>query len=340
MTKSNISIKDLASILGFSITTVSRVLNGKSEQYRIKKETEIKIQETAKRLNYIPNQFARSLKLSKSETIGIIVPDISNPFFAELIKITESHCRENGYAVVIGDSNNDITQEEEMIRLFKNRKIDGLIIAPVGTSFSHIVNAYKQGLPLVLIDRWDKMTQIPTVTSDNYQAAYNATKYIIENGHKSIACIQGLQNSYPNNDRVLGFTQAIKDYDLDLCKCLVVGNEFSIVNGYHQSIHLLRLKMPPTAILALNNSIALGVLKAAAELNCSIPDNLSLVSFDEQAYSAYLNTPMTTIEQDKKAIGRKAVEILMTQICDQNYSLIEVLKIPTKMNTRFSVKKL
>jgi LacI family transcriptional regulator len=191
----------------------------------------------------------------------------------------------------------------------------------------------------VLIDRWDKMAQLPTVTSDNYHAAYTATEYIIENGHTSIACIQGLQNSYPNNDRVLGFTQAIMAHGLNPGKCPVAGDGFTIDNGYNQSLHLLSLKEPPTAILALNNSISLGVLKAAAELKLAIPGDLSLVSFDEQAYSAYLNTPMTTIEQNKKTIGNKAVEILISQINDPGFDKVEVFQIPTKMNVRFSVKK-
>jgi LacI family transcriptional regulator len=329
----------LAQRLKLSVTTVSRVLNGKAKAYRIKPETEQKVRQAAIEMNYAPNLFARGLKLSKSETIGIIVPDIANPFFADLIKVTESHCRANGYAVVIGDSNDNIVQEEEMIRLFKNRKVEGVIIAPVGTGFSHIMNAHKRGLPLVLIDRWDKTAQLPTVTSDNYRAAYIATEYIIENGHTSIACIQGLQNSYPNNDRVLGFTEAIMAYGLDPGRCPLAGNGFTIDNGYYQALHLRSMKEPPTAILALNNSISLGVLKAAAELKLAIPGDLSLVSFDEQAYSAYLNTPMTTIEQDKKTIGKKAVEILIAQINDPDYKQAEVFQIPTKMNVRFSVKK-
>ncbi len=334
----SINIKALAANLNLSVTTVSRVLNGKAKQFRIKEETEIKVREAAREMNYLPNQFARGLKLDRSETIGIIVPDISNPFFADMVKIIEKQLREKGFAILIGDSNENTEQEAEMIGLFESRKVDGLIVAPVGLQFDHLIRSYGKGLHMVIIDRWQTGLGIPSVSSDNFQAAFDAVSLLIENGHRSIACIQGLNDSQTNRERVAGFLEAIRKFDIPENNCPIIGDNFSIDNGYKSAIQLFNQSKYPTAILALNNRISLGVLQATAERNIVIPDQLSLISFDEQAYSAYLNTPMTTIEQDKYRIGQEAVAILLNQIDHVDaQARKELVKIPTKINLRKSV---
>ena len=341
MQKKTINIKELALKLDLSVTTVSRVLNGKAKQYRIKEETEKKVCEAAKRLHYSPNQFARGLKLDKSETIGVIAPDISNPFFADIIKNIEKECRQKGYSVLIGDSDENPLFEEQMVERFESRKVDGLIIAPVGLSFSHLIETYNRGLPMVVVDRSQQGLIIPSVTSNNYKGAYEAVELLISYGHKKIACIQGLANSQSNNDRVNGYIDAMKKYGFSSNELLISGTGFTVENGYESTLLFLKTDIKPTAILALNNRISLGVLQAVAEMGVSIPDNLSLISFDEQVYSAYLNTPMTTIEQDKPEIARLAVQYLFSQIDDepavdeQNNE-----EIPTKINMRKSIKRL
>jgi LacI family transcriptional regulator len=334
----SVNIKELSAQLNLSVTTVSRVLNGKEKQYRIKEETANKVREAAKALNYSPNQFARGLKLDRSETIGVIVPDISNPFFADLVKIVEKQLREKGFAILIGDSNENTDQEVEMLGLFESRKVDGLIVAPVGIRFDHLKQTYQKGIPMVIIDRWQAGLGIPSVTSDNYLAAFDAVSLLIENGHRSIACIQGLNNSQTNKERVDGFLAAIQKFGVPEVDCPIIGNNFTIENGYASANLLFKKPKMPTAILAMNNRISLGILQATAELNIQIPDQVSLISFDEQAYSAYLNTPMTTIEQDKFRIGQEAVAILMDKIEGTDTTVLsDLVKIPTKINLRKSV---
>ncbi|MDA3815814.1 MAG: LacI family DNA-binding transcriptional regulator [Prolixibacteraceae bacterium] len=169
------NIKELASKLNISITTVSRVLNGKARQYRISTKTEKKVRDAAKAFHYSPNQFARGLKLDKSETIGVIVPDISNPFFSEIVMSIERESKKYGFAVLIGNSGDDTEQEVTLIDHFKSRKVDGIIIAPVGITSTHIEHVFQNGMPLVIVDRTFPGVNIPTITSDNYGGAYNAT---------------------------------------------------------------------------------------------------------------------------------------------------------------------
>lgn len=341
MTKSAVSsLKDLALKLGISVTTVSRVLNGKAREFRISKETEKKVREAAKTMHYLPNQFARGLKLDKSDTIGVIVPDISNPFFAEIVKNIERESKNKGYAVFIGDSNDNTELEIALVDHFTSRKVDGLIIAPVGLSCEHLKDAFKSGMPLVVIDRSFINVDFPVVTSDNYQGAFDATIEMLKYGHKNIALIQGLGNSQPNTDRVMGFMDAMKKWDIPHRNLTIVGDSFSIENGYIQATKLLNSVNPPTAFFALSNLIALGVLKAVSDLGLIIPDNVSLVSFDEQAYSAFLNTPMTTIEQNKEEMGMKAVDFLIEQIDGTFLQKGLILKIDTKFHQRKSIKKL
>ena len=335
-----INIKELASRLNVSVTTVSRVLNGKAKQYRIKEETEKKIKKTAEELNYAPNRFARSLKLDKSETIGVIVPDISNPFFAEIFKNIEKGFKKLGYAVFVGDSNDKTQQEIDLINQFVSRKVDGLVIAPVGLTSLHLTEVFNSGVPIVLIDRSFKDISLPAVTSNNYQGAFDATEELVRNGHRHVAIIQGIEKSQPNTDRVKGFTDVMKKWKIKNNEYSIVGNSFSIENGFRETNLLLQSPTPPTAIFALSNLIALGVLKAVSANHLSIPDDISLISFDEQTYSAYLNTPMTTIEQNKEQMGNMAVKLLIDQIEGKKEISNSTLQIETKIHIRKSIKKM
>ena len=338
--KSIINIKELAAKLNLSVTTISRVLNGKARQYRISKETEKKVQEAAKALHYSPNQFARGLKLDKSETIGVIVPDISNPFFAEIMRSIEEKSKKNGYAVLIGNSGDNTEQEMILMDHFQSKKVDGIVVAPVGITSKHLEDLFQGGIPVVIIDRAFPGTSLPTVTSDNYGGAYQATLQLLQNNHRKIACLQGLKKSQPNIERVRGFHDAMKDHHIPDEDYAVAGNQFSIKSGYRMSKRLLESKQPPTAFFTLSNLIALGVLQAVYELSLAIPEHVSLISFDEQAYSAFLNTPMTTIEQNKKKMGRIAVRKLIAQINKEDNDSEFFVRVKTKLHERKSIKKL
>ncbi|HKK81481.1 MAG TPA: LacI family DNA-binding transcriptional regulator [Prolixibacteraceae bacterium] len=334
------NIKELASKLNISVTTVSRVLNGKARQYRISKKTEKIVRDAAHLYGYSPNQFARGLKLDKSESIGVIVPDISNPFFAEIVMSIEKESKKKGFAVLIGNSGDDTEQEITLIDHFKSRKVDGIIVAAVGITSKHLEEVFEAGMPMVIIDRTFPGLKIPTITSDNYGGAYIATKQLLINNHKKIACIQGLNESQPNTERVKGFIDAMQSCNIPDKNVIVTGDQFSIESGYHQTLKLLKGDSPPTALFALNNLIALGVLQAVSELSLSIPGDVSLISFDEQTYSAFLNTPMSTIEQNKEKIGKISVEKLTAQIAGMEIDKGMFVNVETKLHERQSIKKM
>jgi LacI family transcriptional regulator len=334
-------IRGLAEVLGLSITTVSRVLNGKSIRYRISATTQQRVVQAAKEYNYKPNKLARGLKLSKTDTLGLIIPDISNPFFADIAQSIEKEARSKGYSLILCDSREDHLVEKELIELLISHKVEGIIIAPMGTDYKHIIQTYDSGMPLVVVDRCFPEIGLPFITSDNYQGGIDAVNYLISMGHRKIACIQGIPKSRPTVERVRGYNEAFRNNGIPVDDSLIVGNDYSTENGYKQTRILFSMEDPPTAIFALSNLIGLGVIKAIDEMGLKIPDNISLISFDEQPYSAFLGTPMTTIDQKKSEMGQLAVDILLKYITNKEYRKKVVhMTLKTNLIVRDSVKKI
>lgn len=334
------NIKELAAQIGISATTVSRVLNGKAELYRISPATSKKVLDAANKFSYYPDRIARGLRLKKTETLGLIIPDIANPFFSSIAKTIEIETRSKGYSLILGDSLDDIQTETELLNLFAGRKADGIILAPVGQSSKHIEEFQKRGIPVMVIDRYLPGTEIPFITTDNYAGAFEAVQYMISKGHRIIACIQGLNGISVNTDRVQGYRDALEQNNIKPDSSLIVGDDFGEENGYNKTRFLLSRRDPPTAILALSNLISLGAMRAIAETGLKIPDDISIISFDDQPYSALLACPMTTVEQSNDKIAVIAVNMLLDIITGRKKeNEIENIMIRPRLIIRKSVKK-
>jgi len=339
MTVQKANINDIAVKTGLSISTVSRVLNGKAEQFRIGKKSQQKINAAAKELKYIPNQFAANFRTGKSNAIALIVPSLNNPFFADLTSNINAEIRKYGYTTMIGDSDENIEIEKMELQQMIAMNVDGLIIAPCNDQPDEIKHLYDQGLPVVCIDRYFEDSEIPFVSTDNYEGAYLATKHLIENGHSMITCIQGIQHSMPNKLRVKGFIDAMKEAGLD--QYLVLGDNFSTQNGYLETRLLLHQKKMPTAIFALSNTIALGCMKALKEMNFRIPDDISLITFDDHPYLDYLETPLSCIAQPINDISKIAIKFLFSQINQEgDKDHIRQILLKPQMKLTKSIKKI
>lgn len=246
MDSKKINITDIARKTGLSTTTVSRVLSGKAEKYRIGKKSTKKIEEAAKEMHYIPNLFAANLRTGKSNTIALIVPSLNNPFFATFASEINTEIRRYGYITIISDSDENLEIEKMELKQLRSRNIEGVIIAPCGSQSDHIMELFDQGLPIVCIDRYFENLNLPYVSTDNYDGAYRATQYLIKNGHTSIACIQGVQNLTPNRLRVKGFIDAVQESKIK--NYYVVGDDFTLQNGYLETKIFLQQKEKPSAI--------------------------------------------------------------------------------------------
>jgi LacI family transcriptional regulator len=336
--KKKTTIKDIAKKTGFSTTTISRVLNGKSEQYRIAEKSQHKIETAVLELNYVANYFAANLKSGKSKTIGLIVPSLSNPFFANIASNINSEVRNHGYTTIISDSDENVEIEKTQLQQFISRNIEGLIIVPCGKEMEHIKQVYEEGLPIILLDRYFQELEIPYVSTDNYGGAFDAANLLIDHGHKSIICIQGVVDSIPNKLRVKGFKQAVSEAGIQNFK--VVGDEFSVENGYLETKLLLQNKNRPTAIFTLGNTIAMGCLKALKEENIRIPEDISLITFDDHLYLDYLATPITSIAQPVEVICKLAMKFLISILNKEEERSVKQVILKTEIKYRKSVSRI
>jgi len=332
------TLKAIARQLGVSMTTVSRALNGKAEAYGISKKTEEAVRRTAKKLHFSPDPLARGLRLNRTLSIGLVIPDISNPYFAEIAKNIEMAARRSGYSVVLCDSEENTQLETESLILLRDRKVDGLVIAPVGQSAIHLETLQKGGFPVVVIDRYFPRLKLPYVVSDNCTGAMQATEHFVEKGHKVIACVQGLAKTSPNYERVRGFQAALRCHGIPVDDSLVVGSSFSEENGYVHAKLLLKSRKDITAILALSNLIALGILRALSEEGLKVPDDVSIICFDDQPYCAYMNPPLTTVDQSKEQMGQIAVRLLLEHIQSAQGLARDGIVLPTRLIQRASVR--
>jgi len=301
------TIKELAKAMNLSVTTISRVLNGQAKKYRISRKTELEVRAYAERHGFSPNLVARNLRLQKTDTIGLVVPDISNPFFANLAKTLELELRKEGKLILLCDTHEDSSLEKESLRLLLDRKVDGLLVASVGLQSNHLADIK---IPMVLIDRYFENLDIPYVSTNNFEGAYHATQHLLRHDHRSIACIQGLVETVPNQERVRGFQKAIQESGLLLKNCPVIGYDFSRTSGYTATKQLMLQTTKPTAIFSLGNQIAIGVIEALQEMGLRMPQDVSHISFDEQPYFQFTNPPLTTIQQPIQKIAEEAVNML------------------------------
>ena len=290
-----VSLKRIAQQLGVCPATVSRVLNGNGRQYRISPKTEAAIRKLAQDLNFSPNQLARGLRLKKTLTIGLVVPRIADPFFASIASNVVIETRKRHYSVLLCDSQEDTATEIAEIESLRNRNVDGLVLCPVGRSAEHLRQFERGFLPMVAVDRYFPELQLPYVGSDNFVGAREATAHLIEHGHRRIACLQGTRGTCPNEERVRGYRRALEEHRIAGDKGLVAGSSFDEQNGYVETRLLLRRRPDVTAIFACNPLIAVGSLRALKEEGRKIPEDISMICFDDPSYLDQLSPPLSAI---------------------------------------------
>jgi LacI family transcriptional regulator len=309
-----VTLNDIAERAGVSVSTVSRVLNKQAEKYRIKGETEERILHAARDLKYRANHLARGLRLSKTNTLGVLAPDISNPFFAHIIKRIQGVAHALGYSIVVCNTDESLDLEIEQVNLLHRKRVDGLIAMPVGQRFDHFHDWIEKDYGLVLVDRCFDEVDVPAVCVDNYHGAYEAMEHLIAVGHRRIAMIQGLPGTFTNNARLNGYRDALQAHGLPLDPSMIVGGDFRRENGYVETTLLLNLDEPPTAIFAMSDLITLGALQALAERGMNVPGDMSLISFDDFDFAPHLKCPLTAVWQPREMMGELAVKLLVEQL--------------------------
>ena len=313
--KRKTSLKDIARKVGVSTALVSYVLNNK-KQDRISKEVAQKIREAAKELNYSPNQLAKSLKTSRTHTLGLIVADIANPFFSALARIIEDEAETNGYTVLFGSSDESAEKSWKLLNVFLDRQVDGLIIASAEHTEEHIRYLQEQEVPFVLIDRY--FPELPTnyVTINNYQAAATAVKHLSSNGYRRIGLITFNTSLYNLQERKQGYLAALQEEHIPGNPAWIKELPLDLPpKAVEEAIRdLLSLEEPVDAILFTTNVLSTSGLKYLNHQPVKVPDNLAVASFDESDASYLFYAPVTHIRQPLKEIGQQALTLLLASI--------------------------
>jgi LacI family transcriptional regulator len=306
-----VTISDIAKIAGVSQATISRVLN---DSGYVKDETKQKVLKVIKELNYTPNAIARSLSKNKTNTIGVIVPDINNPFFGEVIKGIRDVVDEHNMNMILFDTDEKLKKEIKALKLLKEQRIQGLIIVPT-SSEDEINSEYLRiienlGTPIVLVDGHVSYTNFDGVFVDNIKGAFEGTEAFIKAGHKKIAIITGRMNSKPAKDRLAGYEKALNMYGLPLVNKYVFNGDYIMEKSYEITKEILVMEDAPTAIFVSSNMMTLGCLKAIFEKKLSIPEDIAIIGFDRVDILNILGLNISYINGPTREMGRIGMEML------------------------------
>lgn len=306
-----VSLKDVAARVGVSATLVSYVINNKEKEGRVGKEMAKKIKKAARDMNYQPNLIARSLKFGRTKTIGLIVADISNPFFSHLARIIENEAKKNGYTVIFGSSDENLEKFKDLINTFLSRQVDGLIITPVQNSAPQIKDLLRKEIPFVQIDRYFPGLKANAVYINNYTASSNGVRHLIQNGYKKPGMIAYESSLEHLNQRLKGFEETVTSFNYKpLIELVPVSNSEALIKALDRLIE----KKKVDCILFGNISIAIKSLYHIRELNKKVPEELGLLSYDQSDVFDFFYAPITFIRQPLREMGERSVNILINQL--------------------------
>ena len=305
------TIKDIAKKAKVSANTVSKALNNKPG---VGKETCDRILKTAEELGYLPNVLAKNLRLSQTKTIGVIISDNSNPFFARMIKGIQDVAREANYHIVLYNTEENSDFEEEAIGLLLELRVAGLLITPTQKKIDYILRLKQLHIPFILLVRHLEEVVTHYVTTDNIIGGYIATQHLINRGHQRIVFINGPYQNSAAKERFSGYQKALKENKIVFDESLVKWGNLDMKDGYNAMRRILLNERPPLGVFLFSDYIAIGALKAVREKNLEIPEDVSIVGYDDIDLVNYLDVPLTTVHQPKYSIGKKGAEILINII--------------------------
>lgn len=313
----NVTIKDIAREARVSFATVSRALNGKQG---VRVETQQRIREIATRLNYSPNGVARGLVKRRTHTIGLVIPDITNPFYPEVARGIEEAAQEDGYSVFLCNTNWEASRENQYLALLAEKRVDGLIVAPISNVVDEAQERLFGSIPVIYVSNAPRDTERSYVVIDNVRGGFLATRHLIEAGYDRIGFIGAKEGSRTIDERLEGYRLALDRYGMAVDERLIRLGRFTRDAGAATIRAMIGEGCAPRAIFAENDLIAFGVMEGARSLGLTVPGDLAVVGFDDVPFAAYPDVQLTTVCQPKYDMGRMAVRILLEEIAAQRES--------------------
>jgi LacI family transcriptional regulator len=330
------TITDVAAEAGVSVATVSRVLN--DHGYPVRPETRRRVLDAVEKLDFRPNELARGLLLKRTKTIGLVIPDIANPYYPAISRGVEDVAAERGYAVIFCNTDRDAAKSEHYVTALLQKQVDGLILAGGGTDFTRASERFAEhGTSVVFVG--EPSVPWPSVRVPNEEGAATATSHVAELGHERVAFISGPTGLPTARDRLAGYRRAVAEHGLAEAESLERTGDFSEGSGYEAAESLLRERQRPTAIFAANDRMAIGSLAAAADLGLPVPQELSIVGFDDIPLVSFVRPALTTVALPAYEMGAAAMRLLLDLLLEKDggaSAATRTVRLPVRLVVRDS----
>ena len=332
------TMKDLSRETGLGLATISKYFNGGT----VREKNRVLIEAAVKKLHYVPNEVARSLKTQQTRVVGVVIPELSNAFITSIISSMEDILRKHDYAVIVCDCRSDPKREKEAVEFLLHRRVDGLINMATDATGAHLKAALSAGIPVLLVDRLiDSLRgKVSAVVIDNIHASYQAVRKLTELGHRQIGLVLGSPNLYTTNQRLTGYLNALKEAGITPSDDYIRYGDYTMDGGYQAVQSLLRLKKRPTALFVTNFEMTLGTMLALQHSGVRVPDDLSVIGFDKLELFGEIFPDLTLIRQPQLSIGRETANLMLDLLGNHDGISHRIVTLSTELTEGKSVREL
>ncbi len=306
------TIVEVAKRAGVSIATVSNVIR---RTKRVSPDLEERVRDAIRELDYYPNEIARSLKVKQTRMLGMVLPDITNPFFPEIIRGAEDTAFERGYFLVTANTDEQIGRERRIVSALRSYRVDGMLLASApGKDSSHIRSTIHAGISVVCLDRAVEGIRTDAVLLDNVRGGRECVRHLIQAGYRRVAIITGPLKLQTGRERLRGYEEALREADIEIDREMIVEGDFRQESGYRAGMELLRRRRKPAAIFVCNGVMTVGLLRALEEMDLRCPDDIAVATFDDLAVDRSFHPHLTAVVQPSYEMGTRAANILIDRI--------------------------
>lgn len=308
------TLKDVARLAGVSTATVSHVINGTRF---VSDELQQKVKDAMKNLDYQPNMMARALKMGFQKTIGVVVPDCTNPFFAEIARKIDRYCFSQGYNIILCNTDNNLEHQSSYTNMLISKYIDGVIFISTDKSDQEIEKFQKHSIPIVIADRIVKDNGVDNIVVNNKKGGYDATKYLINRGFTKIGCISGPPHISSSSQRVAGYKKALKEANIPIKNEYISVGDFHFAGGITAAHNFAKLEDKVEAVFATNDMMALGFIDTLRNIGLSVPKDISVIGYDNIQLAQFMSPKLTTVAQPLDELAKMATTLLLKKITKQ-----------------------
>ena len=332
------TMKDLSRETGLGLATISKYFNGGT----VREKNRVLIEAAVKKLHYVPNEVARSLKTQQTRVIGVVIPELSNAFITSIISSMEDILRKHDYAVIVCDCRSDPKREKEAVEFLLHRRVDGLINMATDTTGAHLKAALSAGIPVLLVDRLiDNLRgKVSAVVIDNIHASHQAVRKLTDLGHSRIGLVLGSPNLYTTNQRLTGYLNALKEAGITPSDEYIRYGDYTMDGGYQAVQSLLSLKKRPTALFVTNFEMTLGTMLALQHSGVRVPEDLSVIGFDKLELFGEIFPDLTLIRQPQLSIGRETANLMLDLLGNHDGISHRIVTLSTELTEGKSVRAL